>query len=161
MHAKPQAEHHWLHKLIGDWETEAEAAMGPGQPTVKTKGSERVRSLGGLWVVCEGESEMPGGERGNMIMTLGYDARTKRYVGTWVGSMMTHMWVYNGTTDAAGRVLTLDTEGPDFAAGGDKTARYQDIIEIVSDDHRTLTSRTPGPDGQWVEFMKAHYRRKR
>jgi hypothetical protein len=161
MQAQPQPEHDWLQQLVGEWEMEAESVTGPGQPPAKSKGFERVRSLGGLWVVCEGQGEMPGGGTANMIMTLGYDPRLRRYVGTWVGSMMTNMWVYNGTTDPAGRVLTLDTEGPDFASGGDKTARYQDVIEIVSEDHRTLTSRTPGPDGKWVEFMKAHYRKRR
>ena len=161
MRAEPQKEHHWLQKLVGEWQMEAEAVMGPGQPNVKTRGSERVRSLGGLWVVCEGEGEMPGGGTGYSIMTLGYDPRAKRYVGTWVGSMMTHMWVYDGSLDAAGRVLTLNAEGPDFAAGGEKNAKYQDIIEMVTDDHRTLTSRTPGPDGKWVQFMQAHYRRTR
>ena len=161
MHAEPQQQHHWLARLIGEWEMEGESVGGPGQPEMKSKGTERVRSLGGLWVVCEGEGEMPGGGTANMIMTLGYDPRTGRFVGTWVGSMMTHLWVYDGSLDAAGRVLTLNAEGPDFAAGGNKTARYQDIIEFVGDDRRTLTSRTPGPDGNWVEFMKAHYRRTR
>ena len=71
--------------------------------------------------------------------------------------MMTHLWRYDGSLDAAGRILTLDTEGPSWT--GDGTAKYKDIIEIVSDDHRTLTSRMLGDDGQWNEFMKAHYRR--
>lgn len=26
--------------------------------------------------------------------------------------MMTHLWIYEGSLDQAGRVLTLDTEGP-------------------------------------------------
>ena len=40
-------------------------------------------------------------------------------------------------------------------------AKYQDVIEFKSDDHRVLTSRTLGDDGQWREFMTAHYRRKK
>ncbi len=39
-------------------------------------------------------------------------------------------------------------------------AKYQDIIEFVSDDHRMLKSRLRGPDGNWQNFMTAHYRRK-
>jgi hypothetical protein len=40
-------------------------------------------------------------------------------------------------------------------------AKYQDIIEFLGNDRRTLTSRVLGADGQWQPFMKAHYRRKK
>jgi hypothetical protein len=39
-------------------------------------------------------------------------------------------------------------------------AKYQDIIEFVSDRHRTLKSRMLGEDGKWNEVVTAHYRRK-
>jgi hypothetical protein len=93
-------------------------------------------------------------------MTLGYDPQKKRYVGTWIGSMMTHLWVYDGALEAAERVLTLDTEGPDMAAAG-KLAKYQDVIEFKSPNHRVLTSHVLGDDGTWHEFMTAHYERKK
>ena len=48
--------------------------------------------------------------------------------------MMTHLWPYNGSLDEAGKVLTLDSEGPDFT--GQKTAKYRDSIEFIDDDHR-------------------------
>jgi hypothetical protein len=159
MITEPQKEHHWLQKLIGEWTSEAECEAGPDQPSSKTKGSEKVRSLGGMWVLCEGEGEMPGGGAATMLMTLGYDPQRKRYVGTWIGSMMTHLWVYDGWLDAAGKVLTLESEGPSFAGDG-TMAKYRDIIEFISDDHRTLSSHVLGDDGNWRGFMTAHYRRK-
>lgn len=70
--------------------------------------------------------------------------------------MMTHMWVYEGTLDVAEKVLTLDTEGPSFKGDG-KLVKYQDIIEIKNDDHRTLSSQTLGDDGMWHRFMTANY----
>jgi len=158
MKAEPQKEHHWLDKLVGEWTYETEAAMAPGEEPSKFKGTESVRSLGGLWVVAEGGGEMPGGGVARTLMTLGYDERKGHYVGSWVGSMMTHMWVYRGSLDATGNVLTLDTEGPDFSAEG-KTLRYQDVIAFTSDDRRTLTARMLGDNGEWREFMQAHYRR--
>src|SRR5687768_10904266 len=108
MKTEPQKQHHWLQKLVGEWVMESEAAMGPDQPTVKFKGTEKVRSLGELWVLCEGQGEMPGGGIANMLMTLGYDPKKNRYVGTWIGSMMTHMWIYDGSLDAAEKILTLN-----------------------------------------------------
>ena len=160
MKAEPQKEHQWLQKLVGEWTCEAEATMEPGKPPEKSSGTESVRSLGGLWILAEGQGEMPGGGSATTMMTLGYDPQKKRYVGTFVGSMMTHLWVYDGALDAAGRVLTLDTEGPSMAGDG-KMAKYRDVIEFKSDDHRVLTSHVLGDDGTWQAFMTAHYRRKR
>jgi hypothetical protein len=156
-------EHQWLQRLVGEWRYETEAAPTPGKAPEKCAGTETVRSLGGLWVLCEGRGEMPGGGTAAMVMTLGYDPEKGRYVGTWVGSMMTWLWLYEGTLDADQRVLTLDTEGPSFSAEGQpvpgKLARYRDSIESVSEDHRVLTSRVLGEDGVWQTFMTAHYQR--
>src|SRR5687768_16701320 len=114
MKAEPQREHEWLQTLVGEWTSEAEAVMGPDQPPSTFRGTESVRSLGGLWVLCEGQGEMPGGGTARTLLTLGYDPARQRYVGTFVGSMMTHQWVYEGSMDPEGKVLTLDTEGPHF-----------------------------------------------
>ncbi len=154
----PQKEHQWLHKLVGDWTCESECSMGPDQPPMKNTGKETVRSLGGLWTVGEGENVMPDGDIFRSIMTLGYDPQLQRFVGTYVAGCMTHLWPYNGSLDANEKVLTLDSAGPSFAGDG-AMAKYQDIIEFLSNDQRTLSSQYLGPDGQWVPFMKAHYQR--
>ena len=156
--AEPQKEHEWLQQLIGEWTYESEADMGPGKPREKFGGSETVRSLGGLWFIGEGQGKMPGGGVAKMIITLGFDPKRGRYVGTWIGSMMNNLWVYDGALDAAQRVLTLNAEGPSFADDG-TMAKYQDIVEIITADHRVLRSQVLGPDGKWTQFMEAHYRR--
>jgi len=160
MQAEPQKQHHWLQKLVGEWTYEAECDMGPDQPPWKSKGSESVRSLGGLWVLCDGQGDMPCVGPAKTLMTIGYDPQKDRYVGTWIGSMMTHLWIYDGELDAAGKVLTLNSEGPSMASEG-KMARYKDVIEFKSDDHRVLTSHMADDDGKWQHFMTADYRRKK
>jgi hypothetical protein len=157
---EPLKEHQWLQKLVGEWTFEAECVMGPDQPPVKSTGTESVRSLGGLWTLGEGRGEMPGGGIGTTLMTLGYDPARKQFVGTFVGSMMTQLWVYDGALDPGGTVLTLDTEGPSFAGDG-KLVKFQDVIEFKSDDHRVLSSQALGDDGKWHRFMTASYRRSR
>ena len=159
MNTEPQKEHQWLQKFLGEWTSEAEATMEPGKPPEIFKATESVRSLGGLWIVAEGQGEMPGAGSVVTILTLGYDPQKKRYTGTWIGSMMNHLWVYDGGLDAAERVLTLDTVGPG-RADQSKMDRYRDVIEFKSDDHRVLTSHHLGDDGTWRPFMTAHYRRK-
>jgi hypothetical protein len=133
--------------------------MGPDKPREKFKGSESVRSLGGIWVVAEGTGELPGAGVAASMMTLGYDPKKGRFVGTWVGSPMAFMWVYDGELDAAKKVLSLYSDGPDFVNEG-KMGKYKDVIEFKSDDHRTLTAHALGEDGKWHEFMTADYRRK-
>jgi hypothetical protein len=160
MKAEPQKEHKWLQKLVGEWRFEVDAMMEPGKPHEKFTGTESVRSLGGLWTVAEGKGEMPGFGLATTIMTLGYDPQKKRYVGTWVGSMMTNLWLYDGSLDADERVLTLEAEGPTMTDPG-KMAKFRDVIEFKSDDHRVMTSHALGDDGKWQHFMTANYWRKK
>ena len=155
---KPQKEHEWLKQLEGEWVTECEASMAPGQPPVKCQGTEVVRSLGGFWTLGEMKADFMGTPFTG-LMTLGYDTKSKKYFGSWVCSMDGHLWKYEGTVDASGKVLTLNTEGPDMSAPG-KLAKMKDVIEIKDKDHRVLTSSMQGPDGKWVQFMTMHARRK-
>ncbi|AFY92107.1 DUF1579 domain-containing protein [Chamaesiphon minutus] len=157
MNAEPQIQHRWLDKFIGTWTSETEFSMEPNAEPSKATGTEVVRSIGGVWIVAEGTSDLPDGGVGTTIMTLGFDPRIDRFVGTFIGSMMTHLWVYNGSLDPAQKVLTLDTEGLNFSQTA--MAKYQDIIEFVSDDHRVMKSQILMDDGTWNHFMTAHYRR--
>ena len=165
MEFKPEKEHQWLQKLVGEWTYEVEAMMGPDKPVEKFAGSEAVRSIGDFWVQCEGRGEMcdgseTGGTGGTAItvMTLGYDPQKRYFVGTWIGSMMSHLWIYEGSLDASEKVLTLNAEGPNFSAEG-KMGKFKDVIELKSDDHRMLTSHMLGDDGTWHQFMTANYHR--
>ncbi len=156
---EPEEQHKWLLKLVGDWTIEGECNMGEDQTASKSTGHETVRAVGEFWTIAEGEMKSPEGS-GLTRMTLGYDPQKKHFVGSWVGSMMTNMWVYQGELDDAKKVLTLNTVGPDFENEG-KELNYQDIIEIVDDDNRILRSRMQAADGAWTQIMQANYKRKR
>ena len=161
MHVEPQKEHHWLQRLVGDWTSETEAPGENGGPPVKLRGSESVRPLGSLWILAEGRGDMPGGGTANMLLTLGYDEKKRAFVGTWIGSMMTYMWVYEGSLDAGGRKLVLRSEGPNCADEGKSMMKVREEIEFKSDDHRTFTSHWQDKDGNWTQMMEAHYYRKK
>lgn len=158
MNPEPGPEHRWLQKLVGSWTCETACVMGPDQPPTTGGGREEVRSLGGLWTIGEGVMDNPEGVPVDSVMTLGFDPRTGRFVGSFVAGCMTHFWSYHGALDPAGKVLTLDTEGPAFDGSG--MAKYQDIIEFEDDDTRVLRSQVLGPDGTWTQFMTARYRRR-
>lgn len=158
LQAEPQAEHRWLEQLVGNWTYEAEAMMDQDKPLLKCRGKETVRSLGGLWIVAEGTGEMPDGAPATMILTLGYDPQKQRFVGTWIGSMMTHLWVYDGGLAKDRNTLTLDSEGPDMTGSG-TMARFRDVIGFAGSDSRTLTSQIQSEDGSWQTVMSATYKR--
>jgi hypothetical protein len=154
---EPQPEHRWLQKLVGDWTYEG--GMVEGGEEHRSTGTESVRPLGDLWVLAEGSGAMPDGSPATTIMTLGFDPERQRFVGTFVGSMMTYLWVYDGGLDAEGKRLTLECEGPSMKGDGSMEP-YRDIIEIVDADHRKLRSHVRGDDGGWKEFMVMTYRRR-
>jgi hypothetical protein len=150
--AKPRPEHGFLEKLVGIWDVTSD--MTGDEPW-----AEVVRSLHGIWYVAEGKGEMPGGGGpATTVLTLGFDAGKGRYVGTWVGSMMDHLWVYEGEAEPDGKTLSLYTTGP--AMSGEGMAEYREQITFLSDDHRIFTSSVAEPGGGWKPFMEAHYRRK-
>lgn len=151
-------EHAWLQKLVGEWQGEGEGTAGPDQPPMKWTVDETVRGIGDVWVQGESRGIMPDGRPALMIITLGFDPDRKRFTGTFVGSMMTYLWIYDGELDAAGKVLTLNAEGPNMLGPG--LVKYQDIVEIIDDNTRTLSSQMQMPDGRWNKFMTSTYKRK-
>jgi Protein of unknown function (DUF1579) len=157
MKAEPRDEHRWLERLVGEWTSEAEAAE-PGKPPQTFRGTLSARMLGGIWLLAEGRSEEPDGGMGTMVFTLGYDPARERFVGTFVGSPMPYLWIYDGALDAGGTALALESEGPSFAGDGTMTT-YRDTFEWVDADHWVLRSSYPGEGGAWSEFMVMHYRR--
>jgi hypothetical protein len=156
---QPTKEHQLLQKFVGEWETTAEGKMGPDQPVMTCKGTATSRMLGGFWVVTESENDMMG-MKINAIQTIGYDSAKKKYIGTWVDSMLNHMWEYEGSVDADGKKLILEADGPNMLSPG-KTAKFRDAYEFKSPDHIEATSSMQGEDGKWVEFMVGQIRRKK
>lgn len=154
---KPQKEHEWLKQLAGEWETESECIMEPGKPPVKSKGTENVRMLGGFWAINEVKMGSEG-QTVSGILTLGYSAEKKKYVGTWVDSMFNYLWSYQGSLDEAGKILTLEAEGPGHEPG--KLCKFRETIEFKSADHKVFTSSIE-KDGKWVPFMTTNARRKK
>ena len=69
------------------------------------------------------------------------------------------MWIYTGTVDAAGKTLTIETEGPNFMEAG-KTCKFREVIEVKNKNSKTHTATMLGDDGKWATFMTATYRRK-
>jgi hypothetical protein len=156
---KPQKEHEWLERFVGEWDSEVEATVGPDQPAMRAKGSQTGRMLGGFWMIAEGKADMMG-MNVQSVLTLGYDPKRQKYVGTWTDSCNNHLWSYEGTVNESGKTLTLATEGPNPMLEEGKSYQYRETIEFKSDDHYVFSSSMQDDEGEWVTFMTAHFRRK-
>ncbi|KAF0244978.1 MAG: hypothetical protein FD180_2018 [Planctomycetota bacterium] len=154
----PEKEHEWLKQLAGDWDGEAEMFGKPGEPSTKSKGTESTRLIGGFWAMIEYKGDADGTPFTG-ILTVGYDPAKKSYVGTWIDSMTSTLWQYKGSVDAAGKVLTLTTEGPSPWDPA-KSATFRESIEIKDKDHKTFTSKIE-KDGEWITVMRGEYTRKK
>ncbi len=155
----PTKEHEWLKQFVGEWDTDMEAIMAPGQPPIKCKGNMSSKAVGGFWVLNELSGEWMGTKTLG-YQTIGYDPAAKKYVGTWVDSMTDHLWKYSGTVDSTGKTLTLEADGPSFTQPG-KTCKFRDAYEFKSKDHIVATSTMQGDDGKWTTFMTGTLRRKK
>jgi hypothetical protein len=151
-------EHRWLQQLTGRSRLTFDPPEGSEHQDGGRAWEENARSLGGTWIVAEMTGTMPDGSSATNILSLGYDPAKKHYVGSFITSVMTHLWVYEGTLDDTGKVLTLDCEGPDFDTIG-RTARYQDIITIKDENTRNYSSRIRLADGTWKPVMSCDYQR--
>ena len=158
MGTKPIREHEWLQQLVGEWRLENEMTMAPDQPKIRSEGRESVKDLGGLWAFAQGEVKMPNGAPMTYYAALGYDVSFKEYRGCWFASVSSHLWVQSGQLSADGKVLTLNCVGPSMTKDGE-TANYRYVMEIIDQDHRTMTYLGQDDNGAWQENIKSHYTR--
>ncbi|MEO1496314.1 MAG: DUF1579 domain-containing protein [Planctomycetota bacterium] len=157
-------EHALLQRFVGQWETAGECDGAAEKDGAEQEGAEEDgamvnrgtitgRMLGERWVVCE-YTMNAGGARIEATLTLGYDTRQQKYVGTWIDSMQNQLWVYEGDYDPETQTLTLDTEGPNLMGDGQMTP-FRDAHQFVSDDEMVSRSSAVDETGAWVTFMES------
>jgi hypothetical protein len=156
---EPQSEHDWLMQLAGEWTAEVEIYQEPDQPPLTSSGTESIRPIGGFWILTENRGSFMD-KPFTGIMALGYDPAKGRYVGTWIDSMTSHLWVYEGSLDAAQKRLTLRADGPSPDEPG-KVNRFRETIELTSPNQYDFTSHMQKNNEAWVHTMTIHYRRRR
>lgn len=151
MFQSPQQEHHWLNQLMGEWKFSHKCG-----PDSVSEGTLTTRSMSGMWVLLEYEGPMPDSDTPwTSQACLGFDPQTGLYRGTFVASMMSHLWIYEGELNEDKTALVLNVEGPRMD-GKPGMAKYRDIYEIVDADHWILRSEMLDETGDWQPFMEGH-----
>ena len=156
---KPTKEHELLAQFAGEWNCVAETVPAPGQEPFKCEGTETAKIVGGFWLVSEGKATMMGTPVSSLL-TIGYDPKNKKYVGTFLCSVDSTLWNYVGAMDESGKKLILETEGPS-PLDPSKKAKFRETLELKDKDFKTFTSEMQKDDGGWMTFVKMEYRRKK
>lgn len=155
---KTQDPRSWLEHQAGGWTSAARLTFGagPDAPTMDAEGDMQSRMLGDRWLITEGEIRVEG-EAVPFLQTLGYDEQKKRFVGSWIDTASSHMWMFEGDLD--GDTLVLESTGPSCLEPG-RITEYREAIELTGDGMIERRSTVLLSTGEWVEYMVCEFRRK-
>lgn len=153
-----EAEREWLKQFVGEWTITSNTGETPPGMEGSFKSEEKIRAVGGVWVFNEAEAQF-GAMSFTSMMTLGYDPNQEAFVGTYVDTIQTHLWMYKGQLDEEKRVLTMNCEGPSMT-DPKVMAQYRDQFEIISPDHKRMTSSVLTDEGEWAVIMVSEGKRK-
>ena len=152
---EPTAEHTMLLENVGTWNVDCTYFMGPGEP-MRVQAKETVEALGGFWTVSLFESEFMGMPFAGRA-TSGYDPKAGKWVGTWIDTMMPHMFVMEGDLDPETRVLTMHCQGPAPMTG--EMIPYRSTAECLEDGTRRFEMFMTLPDAGEVKMFSYVYTR--
>lgn len=156
---EPAKEHRWLGRLVGTWRWRHDVPPTGDTKVTRLEGTEIYRAIGPFWVQGEAVGPTPDGGASVSQTTLTWNPATGRFAGTWIGSTMPMLWVYDGELDESGQILSLHSEGPAMD-GSARLVPYKDVIRFVDDNTRTLTGHAREADGTWRAFMTVEYTRR-
>lgn len=130
---QPTEQHRQLLSGVGAWEGTLTSYM-TDPPAAPVAARETVEAVGGFWIQSRFECQFMGMP---YVGTgcVGYDAAKKKYIGTWVDSMSSHLALMEGEVDPATKALVLRWESPDETG---KLARHRSE-SVETADGRTMT----------------------
>jgi hypothetical protein len=156
---KPGKEHAALKQLEGEWEAHGKFVMDPSQPPCEMTGTETAKvGYGGFWLTTEFRGTMLGNPiEGRWTMT--YSPIKKKYVATWIDSMMPFLFTAEGELDATGKIYTFVADSFDPASG--KLIKERWVMETKDADNHTMTFYSPEKDGKERKSGEIVYKRKK
>ncbi|MFN8248930.1 MAG: DUF1579 domain-containing protein [Ferruginibacter sp.] len=157
--ATPGANHKWMEKMNGTWESEVSQWMDPAAPPIKSK-AVIVQSMlmGGRYASTKFTGTMMGAPFEGMGL-MGYDNSKKLFVSTWIDNMGTGIIKMTGTYDEATKMLTLKGVQTDPISGKDTDIREE--MKVIDDDSYTMSMYGTGLDGKEAKFMEGTFKRKK
>lgn len=155
--ATPGKPHKMLAGMAGSWQTRTRAWMNPGDPPVESTGtSEQIMLLGGRYLQQDFHGDMMGTPFTGMGVT-GFDNHRGKFVSTWMDSMSTGIFYFEGTADADERTITQACRYDDPFKG---PMTMRTVTRIVNDDTHEFEMYGIDKSGNEEKMMEITYTRK-
>ena len=140
------------------WITKTKAWMEPDKPPMEGTGTcEQKMLLDGRYLQQEYTGEMMGSPFTG-INVIGYDNHTKKYVSTWIDSMSTGIYYFEGTASADGKTITQESSYDDPVRG---PMVWRSVTRIVDDNTLEYEMYLTPKGGKEEKMMEMTVTRKR
>jgi hypothetical protein len=156
--ATPGGPHKLLATLAGTWTTRTRAWMEPDKPPMEGTGTcEQKMFLDGRYLQQEYTGEMMGSPFTG-INLIGYDNHTKKYVSTWIDSMSTGIYYFEGTASPDGKTITQESSYDDPIRG---PMAWRSVTRVVDDNTLEYEMYLTPKGGKEEKMMEMTVTRKR
>lgn len=143
-----------LQKDVGEWDATITVTPGPGAPPQASTGRLVGRLIsGGRWLITDFKNHTTGFE-GHGI--YGYNAASKKYVGTWVDDMRTNLYLGEGDWDADTKTMTYKWSA---SMPNGQSMIWTETSQQVSETEQLFRVLFPSAEGGEFEMMRAVYRK--
>jgi hypothetical protein len=155
--ATPCVPHKLLAKMAGSWNTMARSWCAPGETPAESTGvAEHRMILGGRYLQQECAGEMMGEPFTGLGFT-GYDNHTRKYVSTWMDTMSTGIYFFEGTAKADGKTIVQTSRYDDPVQG---PMAWRSVTRVVDDNTLEFEMYGTGKSGREEKMMEMRYTRK-
>jgi hypothetical protein len=154
----PGAPHKRLASLTGSWITKTKTWMEPNKPPEESTGTCKQKMiLDGRFLQQEYTGKMMGGTFKG-INLIGYENHTKKYLSTWIDSMSTGIYFFEGTASPNGKTITQESRYDDPVRG---PMKWRSVSRIVNADTMAYEMYITAKGGKEEKMMEMTLTRKK
>lgn len=153
----PGKQHALLARMEGSWTTRTRSWSSPGAAPEESAGvCEQKMILGGRFLQQECAGEMMGGKFTGIGVT-GFDNHTRKFVSTWIDSMGTALWVFEGPASPDGKSFEQRCSYDDPVKG---QTEFRSVSTLVDDNRMSFEMYGTVRGGREEKMMEMTYTRK-